>query len=115
MNQCSHTLITIKHSVHILYLQYFQGQILLRLVYIYHMKCKFVYIFVFSVCTASKSIVNLIFIHFVFVISIFISTGTHILFLVNPQCLHVTQKLTEAGSIVGDICHQQCMTVEKSV
>ena len=40
---------------------------------------------------------------------------THILFLVNPQCLHVTQKLTEAGSIFGDICHQQCMTVEKSV
>lgn len=31
------------------------------------------------------------------------------------QCRHIAQKLTEAESIFGDICHQQCMTVEKSV
>lgn len=40
---------------------------------------------------------------------------TCILFPVSPQCLCITQKLTEAGSIFNDICHQQCMTVEKSV
>lgn len=48
-------------------------------------------------------------------ISIFISSNIRLLFPDTPRCLHVTQKLTEAGSILGDICHQQCMTVEKSV
>lgn len=46
---------------------------------------------------------------------IFIFTNRRVLFPVSLQCQCITQKLTEAGSIFSDICHQQCMTVEKSV
>lgn len=84
------------------------------------MKCKFCLYFHSAYIFVQLHMCIDIFIHtflllLYLVISIFISTDTCILFPVSPQCTHVTQKLTEPGSILGDICHQQCMTVEKSV